>query len=320
MTASSSRQHVVVLMGGWSAERDVSLVSGRRVLDALQRLGHRVTELDMKEDVAARLRDLAPDVVFNALHGSPGEDGVVQALLDRLGIAYTHSDAATSALAMDKVCTKSFIEPLGIRMPRGIVIESQSLYARDPLPRPYVLKPEAEGSSVGITIVTDAMPHPIRPEDEGAWHHHDHLLAETYIPGRELTVGVLDDRALGVTELRTSHAFYDYEAKYKENLTQHICPAPLAPEITKAVMDAALRIHRALKCRSISRSDFRYDESQGSDGLYFLEINTQPGLTPLSLLPEQAALQGLSYDDMVARILASAGTSTNAGMNGGTEA
>jgi len=300
--------HVAVLMGGWSAEREVSLTSGAGIAAALVRLGHRVTAIDMARDIAQRLAAAAPDVVFNALHGTPGEDGTVQGLLDLMGLKYTHSGLAASVIAIDKQLTKRLLTPLGILMPEGRVVASDSLFDADPLPRPYVLKPVNEGSSVGVAIITEGSNYgdPIMRDAVGPWEHFVQLLAEPFIAGHELTVAVLGDEALAVTELRPMQGFYDYDAKYTDGLTVHICPAELPPEITAAALDVALRAHRALGCRGVSRSDFRYDPAQGEAGLYLLEINTQPGMTPLSLVPEQARYRGIDYDTLVARLLEAA--------------
>jgi D-alanine-D-alanine ligase len=299
---------VAVLMGGWSAERDVSLTSGRGIAAACRSLGHDVIEIDMDRNVAAALVAAAPDVVFNALHGTPGEDGSVQGLLDILGLKYTHSGVTTSAIAIDKELTKRILVPQGIPMPEGRMVKSESLFAGDPLPRPYVLKPVNEGSSVGVAIVTDASNYgnPIARDAVGPWQEFAELLAEPFIAGKELTVAVLDDEALAVTELQTAQGFYDYQAKYTDGLTVHVCPADLPPAITAACLDFALRAHRALGCRGASRSDFRWDPAQGEAGLYLLETNTQPGMTPLSLVPEQARYRGISYEDLVQRLITSA--------------
>ena len=299
---------VAVLMGGWSAEREVSLTSGSGIAAALARLGHDVTAIDMDHDVAQRLLEAAPDVVFNALHGTPGEDGSVQGLLDLMGLKYTHSGLRTSAIAIDKVLTKAVLVPLGIRMPGGHIVTSASLHDGDPLPRPYVLKPVNEGSSVGVAIVTDGCNYgnPIGPEVEGPWRHFTELLAEPFVAGHELTVAVLDDEALAVTELTTAQGFYDYEAKYSEGRTVHVCPAKLPAEVEASALAMALAAHTALGCRGASRSDFRWDDKQGEAGLYLLEVNTQPGMTALSLVPEQAKYRGITYDDLVGRILAAA--------------
>ena len=298
--------HVAVLMGGWSAEREVSLMSGRGVAEALRGNGwSRVTELDMGRDVALRLAELKPDVVFNALHGTPGEDGSVQGMMDLMGLKYTHSGLETSVIAIDKELTKLVLVPHGIRMPQGKVIDSQTLFDADPIARPYVLKPVNEGSSVGVAIVTGDGNYgsPIGRDVEGPWHHFKRLLAEPFIKGRELTVAVLGDQALCVTELKPVAGFYDYDAKYTEGLTQHVCPAQVPDEIAQAMMDMALNGHRLLGCKGASRADFRWDEERGLDGLYLLEINTQPGMTPLSLVPEQAKQRGISYATLVETLI-----------------
>ncbi len=298
--------HVVVLMGGWSAEREVSLMSGKGIVEALEGNGwSRVTALDMDRDVAARLAELKPDIVFNALHGTPGEDGTVQGMLTLMGIPFTHSGIETSVIAIDKELTKLLLVPHGIRMPEGIVVDSETLFDEDPIARPYVLKPVNEGSSVGVAIVTDESNYgnPIGRDVEGPWHHFSELLAEPFIRGRELTVAVLGGDALSVTELKPNAGFYDYDAKYTDGLTTHICPAEVPDDIAAAMMDAALQAHRLLGCRGASRSDFRWDDEQGEAGLYLLEVNTQPGMTPLSLVPEQAKQRGISYAELVERII-----------------
>jgi len=301
--------HIVVLMGGWSAERRVSIMSGNGVAEALTERGFtRVTKLDMDREVAARLYDLEPDVVFNALHGTPGEDGTVQGLLDLMGVAYTHSGCTTSAIAIDKELTKAVLVPHGIRMPAGRVVLSESLYEDDPLPRPYVLKPVNEGSSVGVAIVTDGgnMGNPIGRGAEGPWKQFEQLLAEPFVRGKELTVAVLGGKPLCVTELKTRSGFYDFDAKYTEGLTEHICPADVPPEIAAAMMNMAARSHELLGCKGASRSDFRWDDEQGEAGIFLLEVNTQPGMTPLSLVPEQAMQCGISYGELVEQLIAEA--------------
>ena len=297
--------HIAVLMGGWSAERPVSLMSGAGVADALERAGHRVTRIDMGRDVAARLVEAQPDLVFNALHGSPGEDGTVQGMLDLMGIAYTHSGLATSVIAIDKVLTKQALVPHGIPMPGGRIVKSEELFAGDPLPRPYVLKPVNEGSSVGVAIVTDTSNHgnPTARDVAGPWAEFEELLAEPYIRGRELTTAVLGNRALGVTELKPKNGWYDFDAKYTDGLTEHVCPAQIPDEIAEACKSLALEAHRILGCRGASRSDFRWDDERGVDGLFLLEVNTQPGMTPLSLVPEQGRHVGMDYDTLVQAIV-----------------
>lgn len=296
---------VAVLMGGWSAEREVSLTSGRGIAQACRTLGHDVTEIDMGRNLGQQLLDARPDVVFNALHGTPGEDGTVQGVMDLLGLAYTHSGLTTSAIAIDKELTKKVLVPAGVPMPQGRLVTSESLFEGDPLPRPYVLKPVNEGSSVGVAIVTDASNcgNPIRRDVPGPWQAFETLLAEPFIAGKELTVAVIGDEALAVTELQTSSGFYDYEAKYTDGLTLHICPAQLPAAVEAACLAHALTAHRVLGCRGTSRSDFRWDPAQGLAGLYLLETNTQPGMTPLSLVPEQARYRGISYEQLVQRLI-----------------
>jgi len=304
----SRKLHVAVLMGGWSAERQVSLTSGGGVADALESRGHRVTRIDMDRDVAKRLAEAAPDVVFNALHGTPGEDGTVQGLMDLMGLKYTHSGLETSVIAIDKELTKMVLVPHGIRMPDGKIVESESLYEADPLPRPYVLKPVNEGSSVGVAIVTESGNYgdPIARTTAGPWQEFERLLAEPFIRGRELTVAVLGDEALAVTELKPTTGFYDYDAKYTDGLTQHVCPAEIPDEIRDAALKMARDAHDLLGCKGCSRSDFRWDDERGVDGLYLLEVNTQPGMTPLSLVPEQARYRGISYPELVEKIVEAA--------------
>ena len=300
--------HIVVLMGGWSAEREVSLMSGAGVADALERNGHRVTRIDMDRNVAARLTEAAPDVVFNALHGTPGEDGTVQGMMDLMGLTYTHSGLATSVIAIDKELTKQALVPHGIPMPGGRIVKTSELYQHDPLERPYVLKPVNEGSSVGVAIVTAGgnYGNPINPAAKGPWQEFASLLAEPFIRGHELTTAVIANRALMVTELKPKSGFYDFDAKYTEGMTEHICPAEIPDEITEACKDIALRAHRLLGCKGTSRSDFRWDDQRGLAGLFLLEVNTQPGMTPLSLVPEQARHLGMSYADLVETIIADA--------------
>ena len=297
--------HVAVLMGGWSAERPVSLSSGEGVAKALESRGHKVTRIDMDRNVAARLAEAKADVVFNALHGVPGEDGTVQGMMDLMGLTYTHSGLATSVIAIDKQLTKQALVPHGIPMPGGRIVASASLFDADPLPRPYVLKPVNEGSSVGVAIVTEGGNYgsPIGRDVEGPWLHFDTLLAEPYIRGRELTTAVLGDEALLVTELRPKSGFYDFDAKYTDGMTEHVCPADIPGEVSEACKTIALRAHQLLGCKGASRSDFRWDDSLGIEGLFLLEVNTQPGMTPLSLVPEQAAKLGIDYTELVERIV-----------------
>ncbi|WP_184024907.1 D-alanine--D-alanine ligase [Sphingomonas yantingensis] len=305
IVVSVSPLHIAVLMGGWSAEREVSLMSGAGVADALESLGHRVTRIDMGRDVALRLAEAKPDLVFNALHGTPGEDGSVQGMLDLMGLRYTHSGLATSVIAIDKQLTKQALVPHGIPMPGGRIVRSEELHERDPLPRPYVLKPVNEGSSVGVAIVTDESNYgnPIARDAKGPWAEFDELLAEPFIRGRELTTAVLGDRAMGVTELKPKTGFYDYESKYTDGLTEHVYPADIPDDVAQSCEAIAVEAHRLLGCKGASRSDFRWDDSQGVAGLFLLEVNTQPGMTPLSLVPEQARHRGMSYPQLVQAIV-----------------
>ena len=302
MTASI---HVAVLMGGWSNERPVSLMSGNGVADALEGQGYKVSRVDMDRNVAQVLAGLRPDVVFNALHGVPGEDGSVQGMLDLMGVKYTHSGMVTSVIAIDKELTKQCLVPGGVPMPKGTIVDSESLYAGDPLPRPYVLKPVNEGSSVGVAIVKDDSNYgnPISRDATGPWQEFDSLLAEPFIKGRELTVAVLGGKSLCVTELKPKSGFYDFDAKYTDGLTEHICPAEIPKDIEEYMMELAQRAHQLLGCKGASRTDFRWDDELGRDGVFVLETNTQPGMTPLSLVPEQAKHMGISYAALVDQLV-----------------
>ncbi len=287
---------VAVLYGGISAERAVSLSSGRKVLDALREAGFDVVPVEVGTDLGAVLAalDPRPDAVFNALHGRFGEDGVIQGVLDWLGIPYTHSGVRASALAMDKAASRAVFGAAGLPVAAGRVIAVAELEGSDPLPRPYVIKPLNEGSSVGVHIVRggDNNRHQIAAD----WAFGSQALVEEFIPGRELTVGVLGDRALAVTEISAAHAFYDYESKYADGGSRHVLPASLHPQAHRQALDLALAAHRALGCRGATRADFRYDDTEGEPGrLVLLEVNTQPGLTPTSLLPEQAAFCGIAF-------------------------
>jgi D-alanine-D-alanine ligase len=299
--AEPGPKHVAVLMGGWSAEREVSLVSGLACAKALEELGYRVTTIDVARDLAALVAALTPlpDAVFNALHGRGGEDGVIQGALEMLGVPYTHSGVAASAVAMHKVLTKRVLADIGVRSPEFVVAPAREAAAGHVLPPPYVVKPLAEGSSVGVAIVHDGeRPPALAAED---WGFGAEVLVERYIPGRELTVGVMGDRALTVTEIEHASGFFDYQAKYAAGHAQHYLPAPVPEPVFDAAMAQALQAHRALGCAGISRSDFRYDDGRpGTEGLYFLEINTQPGFTPISLVPEQAEHCGIGFADLCA--------------------
>ena len=293
-------KRVAVLMGGWSAEREVSLASGRDCATALREAGYEVETIDVGRDLSALIRRLTPrpDVVFNALHGTGGEDGTIQGVLDFMGLPYTHSGLLASALAMDKPAAKRIFAAAGLRCPEGRVLPLDRLGDGEPLPRPYVLKPTHEGSSVGVVIVREGQNAP--PPGAGDWPFGRDVLAERFIPGRELTVAVMGDRALGALEIRPRGEFYDYTAKYAEGGSVHVAPTDLPPDIYAEALDMALRAHRALGCRGVSRADLRYDDTgKGRGDLYLLEINTQPGMTPTSLVPEIAAAAGYSFPALV---------------------
>jgi D-alanine-D-alanine ligase len=259
----------------------------------------------MDRDVAAKLAEAKPDIVFNALHGTPGEDGSVQGMLDLMGLKYTHSGMVTSVIAIDKVLTKQALVPHGIPMPGGRIVKSVDIFDGDPLKRPYVLKPVNEGSSVGVAIVTDDgnYGNPIGRDVAGPWQEFEELLAEPYVRGRELTTAILGGRALGVTELKPKSGWYDYDAKYTDGMTEHVFPAQIPDTIAEACKRLALEAHNLLGCKGASRSDFRWDDERGEDGLFLLEVNTQPGMTPLSLVPEQARHLGISYPELVQMII-----------------
>ena len=287
---------VAVLMGGTSSEREVSLTSGRAVCEAMVSLGYEVDAIDVGTDIATLVDrlDPPPDVAFNALHGRFGEDGCIQGLLELLGIPYTHSAVRASSLAMDKVAAKTVFEAAGIPTPKGRVVPRAD--AHGAMPPPYVVKPPTEGSSVGVVIVREGSN--TEPLTEGNWPFGGAALVERYIPGRELTVAVIDGKALGVLEIRPYCGFYDYDTKYTEDRAEHLIPAPVSDDVTARALLLAERAHAALGCRSVTRADFRYDDA--TDGLYLLEVNTQPGLTPLSLVPEIAAHAGIDFPRLVA--------------------
>jgi D-alanine-D-alanine ligase len=292
-------KRIVVLMGGKSAEREVSLVSGAAVATSLREAGHDVVVHDFDNDIARLMRALEPrpDAVFNALHGRFGEDGCVQGLLELLAIPYTHSGVRASAIAMDKPTAKRIVEAVGVRTPRGRVVTRRDVRDAHPLPPPYVVKPVDEGSTFGVRLVGPGDNSAPLGED---WRFGEEVLVEEYIPGRELTVGVMGERALAVTEIRFQGSLFDYTAKYSAGHAEHVVPAPVPGAIYDEAMRLALLAHRTIGCTGISRSDFRYDEKRpGLEGLFFLEINTQPGFTPLSLVPEQARSLGISFAELV---------------------
>jgi D-alanine-D-alanine ligase len=292
-------KHVAVLMGGWSAEREISLRSGKACADALERSGYQVSRVDVDRDVAATLRARKPDVALNVLHGRPGEDGTLQGLLEVMGIPYSHSGVLASALAMKKDIAKSVLKSAGVPVPGGMVAARKEAAKRHLLPLPYVIKPVAEGSSVGVFIMREDHKHPPQELTRADWPFGDQVLVEPYIPGKELTCAVMGDRVLGVIEIVPTVKFYDYEAKYAPGGSKHLLPAPIAADTYREVQRLSLTAHRALGCRGVTRSDFRFDDSLGVKGLVCLEVNTQPGMTETSLVPELAAHEGISFEDLV---------------------
>ena len=295
-------KHVAVLMGGWSAERPVSLNSGRGCADALESLGYRVTRIDVDRSIAETLARLRPDVAFNALHGRAGEDGAIQGVLEILRIPYTHSGILASARAMQKDLAKTVLAAAGIPVAPGVTVSRHDAARRHAMPPPYVLKPVSEGSSFGVVIVKEDRADPPQEVGREDWPYGDMLLAEKFVAGKELTCAVMGDRVFDIIEIQpVSEAFYGYDAKYAKGGSRHILPANLKPNIYHKVQDLTLRAHRALGCRGVSRADFRYDETKGEEGeLVCLEVNTQPGMTETSLVPDMAAYAGLSFAEVVA--------------------
>tara|TARA_R110000868_G_scaffold104220_3_gene286728 strand:+ start:4966 stop:5910 length:945 start_codon:yes stop_codon:yes gene_type:complete len=291
-------KRVAVIYGGWSSERDVSLTSGKQMANAARSAGYDVVEIDAGRDLATQLTDAKPDVVLNGLHGPWGEDGCVQGALEVLGLPYSHSGVLASALAMDKLKSKAVFREAGIPIAEDKQVTRAEAAAAHPLKPPYVIKPVAEGSSFGVLIVREGANGPAKELTGPNWRYGDHLMAEEFIPGRELTVAVLGDRALAVTEITTLRDYYDFDAKYEAGGSQHVIPADLPAHVTEAAMEFALKAHKALGCRGATRSDFRYDDKR--DRLVILETNTQPGMTPTSLVPEQAAFVGMSFEQLVA--------------------
>jgi len=293
-------KHVAVLMGGWSAEREVSLRSGKACADALEASGYRVTKIDVGRDIANVLQMVKPDVALNVLHGRPGEDGTLQGVLEIVAIPYTHSGVLASAAAMQKDLAKTIFHAAGIPTPGGKLVSRGAAAKQHVLERPYVLKPVNEGSSLGVFIVTKAHEHPPQELNRGDWEFGDTLLAEPFIPGKELTCAVMGEKALDVVEVVPTARFYDYEAKYAPGGSRHLLPAPISPIVYQEVRRLALAAHRALGCRGVSRADFRWDDSvEGTGGLVCLEVNTQPGMTETSLVPEIAAHAGISFVELV---------------------
>jgi len=292
---------VAVVMGGWSPEREVSLSSGRECAKALVDCGYKVRVIDASRDLPGLLRALEPrpDIIFNALHGVGGEDGTVQSVFEMLGVPYTHSGVLASAVAMHKPTAKAIFRDAGLPVVEGMVACPEALAERDPMPAPFVVKPTNQGSSVGVRIVR--INDNSWREEVTEWRFGGDLLVERFVPGRELTVAVMGDRALGVCEIVPRGTFYDYTAKYAVGGSDHLVPAPVPPNVYEKALDIALRAHRALGCRGVSRADLRYDDTLGGEGrLYLLELNTQPGMTPTSLVPDIARHVGIAFDELVA--------------------
>src|SRR5438093_5899722 len=293
-------KHVAVLMGGWSAEREISLLSGKACAEAAARLGYRVTRIDVGRDIATVLGTVKPDVALNVLHGRPGEDGTLQGMLEILGIPYSHSGVMASALAMQKDVAKALFRAADVPVPEGLVASRLEVAKKHILPPPYVIKPVAEGSSVGVFIVAEDHAHPPQELTRPDWAFGDRLIVEKFIPGKELTCAVMGEEALGVIEIVPTVRFYDYEAKYAPGGSKHLLPAPVSPIVYQLTRRLALAAHRALGCRGVSRADFRYDDRvEGTGGLVCLEVNTQPGMTETSLVPEMAAHAGISVGALV---------------------
>ena len=294
--------HVAVLMGGLSSEREISLLSGKACADALEAQGYRVSRVDVGHDVAMQLAELKPDVCFNALHGRYGEDGCIQGVLETMGIPYTHSGVLASALAMHKERAKAVLAAAEVPVAESCVISRSEAAKAHAMPPPYVIKPVTEGSSVGVFIVREDHPHPPQELTSSEWTLGEEVMVERFIAGRELTCAVMGEEALGVIEIRPAKglAFYDYDAKYAPGGSIHVLPAPLKPNVYQLVQKLSLAAHRALGCRGVSRSDFRYDDRpEGTGELICLEVNTQPGMTSTSLVPELAAHNGCSFEELV---------------------
>ncbi len=297
MAKDLSSMHVAVLMGGFSSEREVSLSTGAGCIAALERLGAKVSPVDVGRDVAEVLARLKPDVALNVLHGRWGEDGCMQGVLEMLGLPYTHSGVLASALAMDKAKAKAVLAAAGIAVPGGGLFNRYEAARDHVMAPPYVVKPNAEGSSVGVFLVFEGANAPPQELAQASWTYGEEVMIEPYIAGKELAVAVMDDRALAVTEIVPRTGFYDFEAKYGEGGSSHVLPAPIPERVAQEAMRLAVEGHAALGCRGVTRSDFRYDDIK--DELVLLEVNTQPGMTPTSLVPEQAAHIGIGYDELV---------------------
>ncbi|GIK81489.1 MAG: D-alanine--D-alanine ligase [Pseudorhodoplanes sp.] len=293
-------KHVAVLMGGWSSEREVSLRSGEACAAAAERRGYRVSRIDVQRDIATVLQTLKPDVALNVLHGRPGEDGTLQGVLEIIGVPYTHSGVLASSLAMQKDLAKVMLKAAGVPVPEGMAVSRFEAAKAHLLERPYVIKPISEGSSVGVFIVTEQHDHPPQELFSDGWAFGDMVLCERYIPGKELTCAVVKDAPTDVIEIIPKVRFYDYEAKYAPGGSEHVLPAKILPKVYQEVRRLALRAHQALSCRGVTRADFRYDDrSAGTEGLACLEVNTQPGMTETSLVPELAAHAGVTFDELV---------------------
>lgn len=288
-------------MGGFSSERPVSLSSGNECADELERFGYRVTRVDVTRDVAAQLAEIRPDVAFNALHGPYGEDGTIQGILEFMGIAYTHSGVLATAMAMDKELSKRLAKTFGIPVAESKVMDRFDIKSSHPMQPPYVVKPVAEGSSFGVVIVKENQAHPPQMITSGEWKYGDRVMVERYIYGRELTCAVMGDVALGVTEIiPQGQDFYDFDSKYAEGGSNHVCPAEISPIIYQKITNMSLKAHKAFGCRGVTRSDFRYDDRFSEEGeLIWLEINTQPGMTATSLVPELASYAGHSFGELL---------------------
>ena len=295
------KKHVAVLLGGLSSEREVSLRSGAAASKALKKLGYKVSEIDVGRDLAEKLKKIKPDLVFNALHGTYGEDGCVQGLLELLQIPYTHSGVLASAMAMDKPTAKVIFESVGIRCAPGKIMTKKEIISKNPFKPNYVIKPPADGSSVGVIVINKD--NKLNPKDL----KNDTYLVEKFIAGTELSVAVMDGKALGAIEIRPKKGFYDYKNKYTSGMTEYILPAEVSKSIVKQAMDMSEKAHRVLGCRGISRSDIRYNNTKGGDGkLYMLELNTHPGMTELSLVPKIANYVGISFEDIIDNLVKSA--------------
>jgi D-alanine-D-alanine ligase len=294
-------KHVAVLYGGFSSERPVSLSSGNACANALEAEGYKVTRVDVGRDVADVLKQLNPDVAFNALHGPYGEDGTIQGVLEYLQIPYTHSGVLASALAMHKELAKTVASAVGIPVAPARIMDRHDIVREHPMEPPYVVKPVTEGSSFGVVIVREDQSHPPQMIASSEWRYGDIVMVERFIPGRELTCAIMGDESLGVTEIiPVGHSFYDYDSKYVEGGSKHECPAKISPNIYQKIETLALKAHQAIGCRGVSRSDFRFDESASPEGeLIWLEVNTQPGMTPTSLVPELALHSGRSFGELL---------------------